>query len=395
MVRLSLLFSTFTLAVVAGLAPGETRTKSKSPSFKEVVDAHFDRWVHGSADGKLAAQRVNTLVDSKEIVGDEAAALAAIHLHFRDHKTAPPYTKAALLATAGQKADEERRDMAAKQAHFDSNFHSFQHHLTIVPRKVFATDAPKRVGMSQGNLGDCYVVSAIGAAVTLRPQQVHSMIHPNADGSCDVYFPGAGRVHVPALTDAQIVLGSTAHDQGLWLNVLEEAFGEVGQARSRVRGKTASPGGSGVAIDSIAKGGDVAKSIEILSGKHGYTWSIRKDKGGEHAPVGAELTKMTGEVRQLLHQTVGHKLVCCSVSGKGKYPPGIVSDHAYAIVGFDASGGKVTVWNPWGQHFSPKGPAGLANGYAIESGEFTLPVAEFVQIFEDISYETDKPAGAR
>lgn len=391
MLRPSLCLTAFSLALAAGLAPADTKSSSKT-SFKDVVNEHYDHWVKGG--GSLTPARVNALVDSKEVKAEEAAAIAAIHLHFRDHKTAPPMTKDALIAASSKKSADERRDMAAKGVHFDGNYHDFQHHLATVPRTAFAENAPQRVGMHQGNLGDCYVVSAIGAAVTLRQKQVHSMIHQNGDGSYEVTFPH-GRVHVPPLTDAQIVLGSKAGQQGLWLNILEEAFGEVTKAHAK-HGKAAAPsGGPAVAVDAISKGGDVAKSIEILSGKHGYTWSIRKGKEADHAPAGAELAKLTAEVRQLFHMTVGHKLVCCSVSGKGKYPPGIITDHAYAIIGFDASGDKVTVWNPWGQHFSPKGDPGMTNGFPIENGEFTLKVGEFTQIFEDISYETDKPAGAR
>lgn len=379
---------TFGLAISLALAANTPSPKTAKTTFKDTVEARFDHWAKG--DGKLSETRVNSLVDSKEVKDEEAAAIAAIHLHFRDHKNSPALAKSDLIAGASVKAGEERRDQAAKQSHYSDNFSSFKHHLTTVPRQVFASGPPKRVGMSQGNLGDCYVVSAIGAAVTLRPQQVHGMIHSNADGSCDVTLPGAGRVHVPALTDAQIVLGSKAGDQGLWLNVLEEAFGEVGAARSRVRGP-APAAGNKVAIDSISHGGYVANSIALLSGREGHTWSIRKDKGGEHAPAGAELSKMVVEIRQLLHLTVGKKLVCCSVSDKGKYPPGIVTGHAYALIGFDGNN-KVTIWNPWGQHFTPKGPAGMTNGYPIENGEFTLTIEEFAQIFEDISYETDKPA---
>lgn len=388
--RLSVCLALFSAGLVVGLAPAANPSSTKT-TFKQAVEAKFDHWVKG--EGKLTPARVNSLVDSKEVKDEEAAAIASIHLHFRDHKNSPAMSKSELLAAASVKAGEERRDMAAKQSHYSDNFYAFKHHLTTVPRQVFASGPPKRVGMSQGNLGDCYVVSAIGAAVTLRPQQVHAMIHSNADGSCDVTLPGAGRVHVPALTDAQIVLGSKAGDQGLWLNVLEEAFGEVGAARSRVRGPVQGSGPK-VAIDAISKGGDVAHSIALLTGREGHTWSIRKDKEGEHAPVGAELARTAAEIKQLLHLTVGKKLVCCSVSGKGKYPPGIITDHAYAIVGYDGND-KVTVWNPWGQHFTPKGPAGMINGFPIESGEFTLTVEEFAQIFEDISYETDKPATPR
>ena len=49
--------------------------------------------------------------------------------------------------------------------------------------------------------------------------------HQQSDGSCEVVFFSGEKITVPKLTDAQVALGSSAGNQGLWLNVLEEAYG--------------------------------------------------------------------------------------------------------------------------------------------------------------------------
>ena len=53
----------------------------------------------------------------------------------------------------------------------------------------------------------------------------------------------------------------------------------------------------------------------------------------------------------------------------------------------------LTIFNPWGNHFTPKGPPGLANGYPTEHGQFTVPLDHLMQFVTQLVYETDKPLG--
>lgn len=51
----------------------------------------------------------------------------------------------------------------------------------------------------------------------------------------------------------------------------------------------------------------------------------------------------------------------------------------------------MTVFNPWGNNFTPKGAPGLANGYPTKLGLFTVPLDQFQQAFTGINYGTGKP----
>jgi hypothetical protein len=53
----------------------------------------------------------------------------------------------------------------------------------------------------------------------------------------------------------------------------------------------------------------------------------------------------------------------------------------------------VTIFNPWGNQFTPKGPPGLANGYPTQHGQFTVPLDHLMQFVTQLVYETDKPLG--
>jgi hypothetical protein len=68
----------------------------------------------------------------------------------------------------------------------------------------------------------------------------------------------------------------------------------------------------------------------------------------------------------------------------------MVPAHAHAVVGYDSATRKVRLWNPHGNKFTPKGPAGLANGYPTEDGFFTMPLADFVVTFRSVYAEEVK-----
>ena len=73
-------------------------------------------------------------------------------------------------------------------------------------------------------------------------------------------------------------------------------------------------------------------------------------------------------------------------------PPNISTKHAYAVLAYDAAADRVTIWNPHGQTFYPKGPPGIANGYPTEHGRFTLPLAEAYQFLTTLAIERKSPS---
>ena len=84
------------------------------------------------------------------------------------------------------------------------------------------------------------------------------------------------------------------------------------------------------------------------------------------------------------------RLVTCG-TGSEPQPPGISGRHAYAVLGFDAKADALTLWNPHGNSFKPKGEPGLQRGYPTRAGVFAMPVADFVRTFRGVNVETDKP----
>jgi hypothetical protein len=355
---------------------------------------HFAQWDRDH-DGRLSQAEVDTLVCSPQVRGDEAAALAAIHVYFRSLKNPEPLSQSFLLQKVNKDEGSQRRDTVPRAVRFAADFGAFCRHIDKAPRALFATgEAPTLAGFAQGHLGDCYFLAAVAAGVFNDPVAIRDMFTPQPDGSCDVRFYNGQQVHVTKLTDAEIALGSSAGAQGLWLNVAEKAFGEVKMPMRKAR----PPRRERLDLDVIARGGSPLKAIEVLSGKQTNMVLLRKGKGGS-PPAAEDLPRLTTELHQRFNSGLPRKFIFCgsvASGGQGTYPPGIVSDHAYAILGYEADRQVVAVMNPWGNHFAPKGPPGLANGYSTRNGTFLLPLNDFVQIFEAVYHQTalrlDAPA---
>lgn len=376
--RRALLVLLVAVGPIAIVASGEP--KPKSPPVVAVVEEHFSKW-NTTGDGKLTREQVDALVANHAIKGDAAAAAAALHLYFRGNPKAEPLTQAFITEAAARKLPDEERELANVVQHFQANYARFRQHIATAPREVFAGDAPKLIGMHQGALGDCFFVAVVGAAVDNDPKQVRSLFHSIKGGVCELSFPDGARTTVH-LTDAQIALGSTASAQGLWLNVLEEAFGQV---RFRQQGQSQGD----IPIDTISRGGSANLSISLLTGHKSVQLNIPKHGMDEAANKHMRNVIVAG-MRSRYLMSAGTPGPNC------KLPPGMAHSHCYAVLGFDNAKDVVHLWNPWGNHFQPKKePAGLENGYPVKDGLFDVPFAEFVRIFAYLDHELAEPASKK
>jgi hypothetical protein len=166
--------------------------------------------------------------------------------------------------------------------------------------------------------------------------------------------------------------------------VLEKALGQRLRARSKDLAKrTAEP------TDAMAAGGSTATVMTLYSGHKTKAIKLR-DRG----QAGARLR----ELRRELPVTLSHGRMASvemdNPESDAQKIPGIGYHHAYAIMGFDPKTDQVTVWNPWGQHFEPKGPEGAAHGFATEHGIFHIPLATLYQHFSTVHLETTERATA-
>jgi hypothetical protein len=194
-------------------------------------------------------------------------------------------------------------------------------------------------------------------------------------------------------------LSGTTGDEGLWLPALEKALGLLRRQQDPQKYTTAT------ATDAISKGGSAAKTIQLLTGHAAVRLPLKKrpestakDASGVPIPKPTEpvarYEELENRVRtQVTAALAARRLVTCSTVREPQ-PRGIAQKHAFAVLGYDAATDELQLWNPHGNHFTPKGPRGLQHGYATKAGRFSIPVADFVRVFSSCAIETDEPSPA-
>jgi hypothetical protein len=333
-----------------------------STQLHDTIAGRYRAWA--GSDRDLSFVRVIELLKSPAIKGDEAAALAAVHAFFKPHALGQGQTQQLL-------ASEE--DLLKAAPKLEGQFQVYRRHLDGLNRQLFASDAPRIDGLAQGSLADCYLISTIGSAVHHHPAAVRDMIKQRPDGSYDVTFLDGDSIRVPVLTDGMIVLGSSAGKQGLWLNVLETAYGEH---------RLAAQGRKLDLPEDQLNYGYPDRVMRLLTGRPGTTVAVQPENADK--------------LRQLLGACVQSKaLLVAMVRKNARVPPGLMANHAYTVLDFDPRADRVKIWNPYGANcnFKPSysleipAPAGLEHGYPIENGVFEVPLADFSRIYSWVTHD--------
>ncbi|MGE3806317.1 MAG: C2 family cysteine protease [Gemmataceae bacterium] len=333
---------------------------------KQTIHEHFDAWAGNEKEKNLSFVQVDKLVSSPHVTGDQAAALAAIHRgYFHTQPTSGGGEQRELLASLDE--------LLAAADKLEPFYRDGCQHLDQVDRQIFGPGAPTINGIAQGHLADCYLIATLGALAHHRPDEIRKLIRVRDDLSCDVTFHDGEFIHVPKLSDGLIVLSSRCGKQGLWLNILETAYGKHRLAKEN--GRFDLP-------EDVLNYGYPARVMQLLTGQAGKILALQGQGGAS----------LDG-VRDVLRSGVERKSVLVAMTGKkAKVPPGMIANHCYTILDFDAQADKVKIWNPLGLNFEPKDLIGLEaaasieHGYLTKGGVFEVPLTDFVRIYSWITY---------
>jgi hypothetical protein len=376
------------LAVTCGLAHGAEPAQS---SFADVVRDHFAAW-DLNHDGRIEGREIDTLMSRKSIRGEAAAALAVLKLRERHTPAAvrPGFTLSPRdIDDLDALADPVALDPAKgppKPFHAEASYKRYLKVLQTVDHRLYAGSGPDFSAMKQGPIGDCYFFCLTGFLAARHPNKIHDMIQRTANGNYVVKFFDGESFPVNAPTDAELLVNNSASslEDGIWLCVLEKALGKRLRARSKDSAKrTAEP------TDAMASGGSTAIVITLYSGHKVKGIKLRDP---QHAR--ARLQELRREIPvTLAHGRMASVELDNPPSGSQKVR-GLGYHHAYAIMAFDFKSDRVTVWNPWGQNFKPKGPEGTKNGFTTEHGIFHVPLATLYQQFSNVHLETTERAPA-
>jgi len=366
------LFLLLVAGIVTQAVQAETPNSSPSP-FAKVVLAHFEKW-DLNHDGVLDPEELDRLVTKRSIHGDAAAALGALKSIQRQGKFTLPKLDIEYFNTYARLAGEKK---LKGMPPFESQFNAARKRITDKNRVVFPPGQPSLSAVHQGTLGDCFFLAGLGSMLARDPAGVKQLITLDANGDYTVQFPGAGKVQVHPLTDAELALTSTTEGHGLWLNLFEKAYGQLRNESLQAEKKTL------CSTDAICNGGSPRMVIQDLTG-HQAKWLNMHRVTKE--PMTPE--KIAEEAHQILVNAHRARRLLCAVTPKEQKAKGLNANHAYTVLSYDASKKVITLFNPHGNTFQPKGEPGTKNGYVTTHGRFTMPLAEFVECYQAVYYET-------
>jgi len=353
-------------ALGLGIASAQKRAGSQQheEALSQFIDRRFARW-DANHDGLLDLAEVDRKVEDHSVAGREAAVI----FHIRQHVTAKGnpsrLSREQLLSLAQDRGFQKSVEATVKQ-------------LATIDRELFLPTDPDLSTFHQGRLADCYLLCTIAAQAHRSPKAIREMIHPLVTGGFQVTFGNGQKVQLPGLTDTELLLGAKLDSHhSSWLAVLEKAYGIIRKREGAKKGNQAGSSAEIVPTETLNRG-NTAVIITLLTGRQ--TGSLALGKNSRREQVHSLLAEMTRKRR-----------LVCVIEEADKPPPGVVTHHAYAVFGYDVEQRRVSVFNPWGNTFVPKGAAGLAYGYPTEHGRFTVPLDQFQQVFTCVYYETDKP----
>lgn len=339
-----------------------SNSKPSEDPLSKVVERHFAHWDRDH-DNVLDLIEVDHVIEDHSVHGRLAALAVTLRYYITNKDHQPTLTHQQLLKLADENDFAKSVERATK-------------HLETIDRELFLPTDPDLTTFNQGRLNDCYLLSAIAAQAHRSPKAIRGMIHPEVTGGFKVVFGDGQKIHVEPLTDSELLLGAKLDNRhGSWLAVLEKAYGII---RKRDHAKKGNKGANSAGSEPIGRlnYGNSSEIISLLTGHHAESLIL----------ASSHLDK----VHNLLVEMTKKRRLLCVGKNKDSGPPGIVTNHLYAILGYDEHERRVHVFNPWGNNFTPKGPPGKANGFTTKNGQFTVPLDQFHAVFTDVIYETDR-----
>jgi hypothetical protein len=231
--------------------------------------------------------------------------------------------------------------------------------------------------VKQGPIGNCYFYGATAAVVAADKNIIKDLI-TEKDGKYVVTFPNKPPITVEAPTDAELALYPKPGKDGVWMWVLEKAYGQHcinrpgddnPAALTAMLGRFGKGNKSLVPQERTEGPSFVDDGLKILTGKK-VGWIFNQDRPKMEEQLAAMFTeKPRRAVTADSHVNV--------VQEKGAP----VRWHTYSVLDYEAKTKTITLRNPWGH--SPPTVAGTTD---LGNGKFSMDMDTFCKYFSKINY---------
>ncbi len=212
---------------------------------------------------------------------------------------------------------------------------------------LFGAAGPQYTDVQQGQLGDCYFISALASIARVAPVDIQHMFIDNGDGTWTVRFyndngtPDYVTVDrlLPADSKGELAycdcpnLVSNAKNI-LWIALAEKAYAQWNETGHDDRGDT---------DNSYA-------SIES-----GWTGAVDAQVLGRAAATYANFSGWDGGFNEqvLISAIDANRAVsACTVGDPDSTTTKLVGDHCYNLIAYDSASGTFTLYNPWGPNYN-------------------------------------------
>ncbi len=314
--------------------------------FFEVLKRNFANW-DLNHDGTLTGDEIAEDLQDPNIKGNDAAALASLkvqeRLDVRKEKHFDNFTMSEIdqLELAFSKKEKDATSLVS----FYKGAHNKLHSQKCLDLFRFST--PDVLGIKQGRNSDCYFLASVASMAQARPQEFMSLYQKNNDGTYTVKFHNCPPITVHSPTPAEIATYPDDSNDGIWLNVIEKAFGkflDVSQNKPMVE-----------PLDAVTiHGGRAQEVISCITGHRSKYFKFDDMDVRERAS------------ETIANAVAQHKVIVTNVPG-----------HELCILNYDRKSNQVLIWNPWGTSRMYGDGVDVKMTY----GCFWLPLSEFLEKF--------------
>ena len=244
--------------------------------------------------------------------------------------------------------------------------------MTPVNLPLFGPSGPLYTDVYQTQLGDCTLMASLAEVAARDPQAIVNMFQNNGDGTYTVRFFDNGKP-VYVTVNTELPDGGNIYDRpvdDLWAALAEKAVVELNESGWL---QTVDPGSNSYAAIGSGNAGTTAAYLSAITGDSPSQISIN--------PSDAAAAWNAGE------------LVVLGVTGPGD-PKLIVGQHAYAMVGYDASSSTpFELFNPWGVNGGTDPNDGLHYPGEIDLTAATL--SEYFSVETNVSLNATPVSGSQ
>jgi hypothetical protein len=185
-------------------------------------------------------------------------------------------------------------------------------------------NGPSYADINQGGVADCAFLASLAETALRAPNQILNMFVVNGDGTYTVRFYRSGVTEYVTVDSYLPTSGVAGTPNGeLWGALAEKAYAQFFEILGEV---------------------NAYSSIDFQ-----YAYSTLAHITGQNTAAFAYTSSSTSLTTFANAWSIGEMI--CLISYSSGTSSGIVANHAYAVVGYDAASSTVTLFNPWGINY--------------------------------------------